>query len=428
MTVESSVRAACTILLVVAIGCSDAATRAGTVSDSAGVAIVRNPEVGRWSPSETWTVVEDLRIGTVEGDSEYIFGRVGSVDVDSRGRIHVLDAQAQLVRVYSAEGHYEATVGSPGSGPGEIGPEPASLFVGPGDTLLLVDLGNQRMNRYAPDGTSLGGFRLAFENGVPIAVRVARSGVIAVQTRPLGAPGQPSVDSLDAIVTLGPDGTVLDTLKTFPSGRTLRLSGDAPEITVFAGEPMWRLTDAGGVCFGVSDAYRMELYSPDGALERIVNRAFTRRPIAEADQEMMLSFFADQLAGSLPPEMVSQAVAQVRAIVRFAEWYPAFSNLLIGPGGSIWVQHVPRPSELTDEERISWNFIEVITGVSWNLIEDVGAREWDVFDPDGQFLGVVTMPPRFQPRTIVGDAIYGVWRDELEVPYAVRLRIEGVTD
>ena len=36
------------------------------------------------------------------------------------------------------------------------------------------------------------------------------------------------------------------------------------------------------------------------------------------------------------------------------------------------------------------------------------------------------MPPRFSPRNIVGNKLYGVFRDDLDVQYAVRMRIVGV--
>ena len=63
---------------------------------------------------------------------------------------------------------------------------------------------------------------------------------------------------------------------------------------------------------------------------------------------------------------------------------------------------------------------------AFNFIEDIGAKDWDVFDDEGRFLGVVTMPPRFSPRVIVGSKIYGVFRDDLDVQYAMRLQIVGV--
>jgi hypothetical protein len=40
-------------------------------------------------------------------------------------------------------------------------------------------------------------------------------------------------------------------------------------------------------------------------------------------------------------------------------------------------------------------------------------------------LGVIAMPERFAPKVFRGDKIYGVWRDDLNVGYVVRLRILG---
>ncbi len=64
---------------------------------------------------------------------------------------------------------------------------------------------------------------------------------------------------------------------------------------------------------------------------------------------------------------------------------------------------------------------------SFDVLQDLGAPEWDVFDAEGRYLGVVTMPDRFAPRLFRGDHIYGVWRDELDVQYVLRLKIVQAT-
>jgi hypothetical protein len=63
----------------------------------------------------------------------------------------------------------------------------------------------------------------------------------------------------------------------------------------------------------------------------------------------------------------------------------------------------------------------------YNFLEEFGSRISDVYDRDGRYLGVVQMPERFQPRTFRGDKIYGVWRDELDVQYVMRVRVEAET-
>jgi hypothetical protein len=404
------------IIASVVTACSGGDNWQGTVTDSAGVALVTNTDQGVWSSSSQWTLEEELKIGAIEGDPEYQFGQVGFVAVDSRDRIFVIDAQAQHVRVFSPEGQYEQTIGGPGSGPGELGPQAISLYMGSGDTLLVPDLGQQRVNRYAPDGTSLGSFQLDLLNGMPMAINATRSGVIVEQVRPLSLPDRPATDSMDMIVTLSTDGSVLDTLRRFPPGGTLNLANpDSPEINLFTAEPVWQITDDMYLLFGINDDYRIGVYSPSGDLERIVTKPFELTPIGETDQEMMWTFFEEQIKANVPPQAYSQAMQQMRSVIHFAEYYPAFAGMQVGPSGSIWVQHIQSPSGMSEEELKEWNFIE-----------DIGAPDWDVFDSDGRFMGVVTMPNRFAPRAFVGNRIYGVWRDELDVQYVVRLRIVGV--
>ncbi len=66
----------------------------GTVSDSAGVAIVENGDEGLWAPDEQWTLEEEMRVGALEADPEYQFGQVGFLAVGSVGQIYVSDIQA----------------------------------------------------------------------------------------------------------------------------------------------------------------------------------------------------------------------------------------------------------------------------------------------------------------------------------------------
>ncbi|NIR43454.1 MAG: hypothetical protein GWN99_05825, partial [Gemmatimonadetes bacterium] len=61
----------------------------------------------------------------------------------------------------------------------------------------------------------------------------------------------------------------------------------------------------------------------------------------------------------------------------FGSTFPAFANLIAGPDGSVWVQHIQPASDLSEEE------LE-----TYNLLEDSGAPRWDVFDSDGRYLGV----------------------------------------
>jgi hypothetical protein len=382
----------------------------GSVRDSAGIAIVRNPATGLWTDAQRWTVKEDLRIGAAEGAPEYQLGAIGWLDVGADGRVYVLDSQARHVKVFSAAGRYERTIGGPGSGPGEIGRGAIFVCVTSGDTLLVPDLANRRLNRYTTSGTSLSSVPLALERGVPFIWRSTAAGLVAVQVRPIPLAASTPAEAMDAIVRVAPSGTMRDTLFTFPSGGSLRLAGQAPEIRLYSPEPAWALGADGRLYHGVNSEYRIGMYAAGGRLERVVTKPFSRRPVTEADRRTILDFLMRgwREAGATPA-----ALDRLKGVVTFGDYLPAYASMQAGPDGTLWVQHLQAASQLSAEERRAYN-----------PLEDAGGRGWDVFDRDGRFLGVVTMPARFAPRVFRGDRIYGVWRDDLDVPHVMRVLIE----
>ena len=128
----------------------------GTVVDSAGVTIVQNPAEGAWTENSGWGIQEELRIGVTDGDPDYMFGSIGGISVSSTNVIYVFDSQASLVRAYDQQGVLQLSFGSAGGGPGQFSPQAGPILLGPGDTLLIPDLGTLRVNRFTPSGEDAG--------------------------------------------------------------------------------------------------------------------------------------------------------------------------------------------------------------------------------------------------------------------------------
>ena len=164
--------------------------------------------------------------------------------------------------------------------------------------------------------------------------------------------------------------------------------------------------------FGITNEYRVSVFGPEGDLRRIVTKPVEPAPVTERDIEMMWEAIEQQVRREVPSESFMQVMQQTRQSVTFAEFFPAFVSMSIGPNGSIWVQRLRPPAEVTEEE------LE-----TYDMTQDIGSRDWDVFAPGGRYLGVVTMPPRFVPRIILDGKIHGVWRDDLDVQYVMRFRI-----
>jgi len=380
---------------------------AGTVDDSAGVAVVNNPAEGIWSAEENWTLEEDLRIGEIEGAPEYQFGQVVGLDVDSAGRIFVLDQQAQRVAVYGSGGDFSHYIGSPGNGPGELTPGTGGIMLVGGE-VLVPDLGAQRVSVFSPDGEFRRSWRVPLESGIPIRWDVDATGRPLAQLRSTNPMDQ---SATEPIIAYGDSGQVADTLATLTKGQGFQITESGPRWRIFAPEPIWEVMHDGGVVTGMNDAFRIEMRGPEGSLERVVKLPREARPIDEGEQRRVTAMLRN-LAESqgAPPQQVQMFLNNLS----FAENYPKFASLLAGPHGTLWVQRVqPLPAVPEGQEPA-----DDATDLS-----NLGAPEWDVFDPEGRYLGVARMPERFQPVRFVGDAVYGIWRDELDVQHVMRLRL-----
>ncbi|MCJ7627212.1 MAG: hypothetical protein MUO50_02375, partial [Longimicrobiales bacterium] len=105
--------------------------------------VVNSPPVD--DPGPTWILLEDLRIGSVDEPGPSSFAVLKGLVVTDTGRIVVLDAQSQELRVFGPSGAHLATFGGKGGGPGEL--EAAwGLMLSPDEKLWVPDQRNARMS------------------------------------------------------------------------------------------------------------------------------------------------------------------------------------------------------------------------------------------------------------------------------------------
>ena len=85
-----------------------------------GRIVVSNPAPARGGGRDEWRLVEELRLGQVDGTGPDVFGDVHDVAVDENGRIYVLDYGSKEVRVFGREGRHLRNMARDGEGPGEF--------------------------------------------------------------------------------------------------------------------------------------------------------------------------------------------------------------------------------------------------------------------------------------------------------------------
>lgn len=367
---------------------------AGSVDTLAtGQIVVRNPETGIWDEESRWTVVEELRIGSIDEVGPAMLGRVTDYELDSLGRIWLFEGQAQELRVFDADGNHVRTVGRKGEGPGEFN-QVIGMDWGPDGLLWLIDPANNRISKVDTAG--------AFVESVPTI------GGITVMPWPGG------FDRTGHFYTYGIDPDVEDdfgllmvrydedlqpidsvAVPEFPGERQLlELRTESSHMITpvpFSPGIEWRLRNDGGYWGGLEGEYRLfELAWPSGDTLRSISREWDPLPVTEEDLDLAMEgmqWFLDQ-GGKLDRS-------------RIPSTKPAFRSFFVDPLDRIWV-------------------VRQTTG------PDRENRLLDVFDSDGRYLGMVELPFRLAdyPDPIVrGDYMIAIVEDELEVPYVVQARI-----
>ncbi|MGH7470861.1 MAG: 6-bladed beta-propeller [Longimicrobiales bacterium] len=399
------------LAVLAALACSGGsdARWTGTITDSAGIALVHNPDAGLWRESDVAAIARELDIGIAEGDAAYQFGQIVGLDVGSDHSIYVFDQQNLTVRVFDADGKFLRQMGRPGSGPGELGRGSTGLLLNAGDTVFVPDIGQQRMVRFTPDGQDAGSFPIPLQEGISIRWARTPDGMLVQQTRAFQQ-AQTGESRSDYLLLRDGAGTLIDTILALPAGRSFEFAaGGLPRMRIFEAEPIWSITTDGKVLYGMNSQYAIHVYDRAGRLERIIRRPFQQGAVTEADRKTLLDFIGEAMAAQgAPPQLVQRFLANIE----FADVYPAFASIMGGIDGSVWVQRIQTAAQVAAR------------GGQFTA-QDVGGPTWDVFDGQGRYLGALELPDRFAPSQIKGDLVYGIWRDEMDVQHVVRLRITG---
>lgn len=379
---------------------------AGPVVDTLpnGAVRVANPADGLWAEGEAWVLVEDLRLGSLEGEGPEVFGQIADLEVDRAGRIYVLDRQAFEVRIFGPDGSHLATFGRQGEGPGEL-KQPQGLELGPAGRVWIVDVGNQRYAVIDSAGGLVeerrrftGGFVFPWPGTVLVDGRVidvdfAFEDGTPTRTYTLWSPGG---ELLDTVPVPADEGATFT--HTSENSRTSVSVPFAPQL-----ERTW--DPGGGMWFGLPDRYRVVRTDLEGDTTRVVERAWDPVPVTAAELEEALGnleWFREQ-GGAVDRS-------------RIPDHHPAYHELHADRSGHLWVVPVvpwaeegPEGDDEDADEIPAW----VRPGV------------FDVFDPDGRYLGRVSTDVRLARPVITGTHLVAVTLDELGVSYVVRFRIEG---
>lgn len=351
-----------------------------------GTVVVHNDGGGVWDSASAWRVVEELRIGSADGEGPGSFSRIADIAVDSRGHIYVLEGDAQQIRVFDSRGAFVRTVGRKGHGPGEFD-QAIGMRWDPSGRLWVVDQGNVRYTVVDTAGRVVtvrrrplsGWFTWRWDGGIDSAGRVYEW---------YRVPGDMERGAL-----LRYD-TTFTTADTFPlptyqgelfklEGKSRRVWGSVPYTPTLS----WVFDPRGYVWFGITVPYRIYQRRLAGDTVRVIERAYEPLPVTSEDRDSAiarLDWFTKQ-GGKVDASRIPRVK-------------PAFDLFFLDDTGYLWVDPVTPK-------------------------QDQG-RVFDVFDPDGRYLGQARANVRLSGQPVFrGDYVYATTEDESGIPYVIRARI-----
>jgi hypothetical protein len=397
-------RRAFVALVVVAAACAPAEDAQGPITLRTQVGdttIVRSMAPGPWG--ERAGMVEELRIGVLEGAEEYQFGLINEIAIDDSGGIYVFDGQVPALRYYDSSGAYIRTIGSEGQGPGEYLDASLGIVIRSDGRVVMRDPRNMRMNVYNPDGSHSDSWRVnsGLYTGNATASDTADHLFLKILT---GSP-EPDKPWPVALLHLDDEGQIVDTL--VPPSLPNEPEGPGGRLMP---SKQWVYSPLGGFVAGVSNTYAINHFRNDGTVLRVERdlQPVQLDPEEKAELEAVNDWLWEQqgqfMTSELPP---------------IPDQKPLFGSIMVGEDGRTWVRrHVAAVKDTTIEvpDASDPDARPVVTWIEPTI--------YDVFEPGGEWLGSVEAPRRTSLRVLRGDQAWGVRRGEFNENYVVRFRIE----
>jgi len=243
----------------------------GKVREMDGVVYVQNPKVPMFD-TPILELVEELRIGEMATQPEYLFARISSLAVDNAKNIYVADGLEDHIKVFSPEGLSLRTIGRPGQGPGEIG-RVDKIFIAENGDLIVVDPARREIHRFSPDGQHVDS--LKFDNIYPMDTERDSDGNFYVMNfiRPPGSRAG-SFELLKLNMNLEKTGTLVK----------VDISSQA-EQSEFNDIPLFTLMSDGCPVFGYAHNYSFKILNREGTIIREIQMGNDPVPIPEKVKE-----------------------------------------------------------------------------------------------------------------------------------------------
>ncbi len=394
-----------------------AITCAALAPDLQDTTVVRIDNSPQWG--ENVTLVEELRIGTMDGSDEYVLGQPETITVDRAGNIYVVDGQVPIIRQYDSLGQHIKDLGRGGDGPGEY-----QQIIGMhafDDGRLLVWDANARATLFSAAGSYLEGH--AF-HGIGAAVGGEIHFVVDTAGRPHAElrdrsrePHPQMWGGYEWPMTLFRIRQTGEADKSFevPFERSASLplhvlTNDGLRLN-FVEQTLSAFSNRGYLVTGHNSTYELQLIFENGSVRTLVRDRDDTVRLTRGEAAMWEARFRSMERRTPPRQREGYA-----GFADLPRTKPVFRGLSVDADGRIWVErYVPA---------VIWDVEPRDSPDGWPARTWREPTTYDVVQPDGVFLGTVVLPSHTIAMFQKGIHLWGIRFGDHSEPYVVRFRLE----
>lgn len=307
---------------------------AGINQESGEVVVVSNPK----TPGTKMRIdfKEELSIGEVERDENYMFGSSINFNTDYEGNFYVMDYDTRRILKYDPEGKYLLAFGRKGQGPGEFQGISVPRF-DKENNLYVSDTISRRISFFDRDGNYLQQITAKERYSNPF---INSRGCIVANKNEMNQEGnvqrQTSTyglfdDKFELLAELYKDEFELE----MPTGR------DESAIVDYLAKAYSRLAFRSGVRFMLADddliylgrpeKYEINVYSPEGKLVKRITRVYDPIRVSDKDKEEFFERLGESVSSS--PLFTEDMMKKVSKKIKFPKFKPAYQSFTLMDNG-----------------------------------------------------------------------------------------------
>lgn len=344
-----------------------------------GIKVIHNFNIEPENAYKDLAFIEDLSIGVVVGDENYMFNYPVDVESDREGNVYVLDYMDCVIKKYNPDGKFIKEFGGKGQGPGEF-QAAYCMFISPQNELYVKDSGANKIVLLSQEGEYQKAYTIEMRNyfkprgNEEFIVDYSYYNEDGVSFLCVGRVGfQKSKPE-----------PILCERQYWPARW---MSNEfVYEYPYFI---RWEINSYDQIYAASAVGYEVNVFDSAGSLQFKFKKEYDPVPL-EGEELKKITEMQDNVSMDRGPNPYNTKLV-----------YPAFKFIAIDEEDRVWIEHYqPVWRNKANEETI-----------------------YDVFSPEGIFQFTAKIPGHIHPQlTFKNDFIYALKKDESGYSKAVRIK------